>query len=300
MLALLAATASVINVAHLPGAVSDPPADLVLCDVAREDASQVVAELRRLGCGEEGAIVLQPIEGIVSVRAERAVEVAAGSSADAIVWEQVEAQTSESADFSISYLAFMTLATLIAAAGILTDSVVLIIGAMVVGPEFGPLAGVAVATVERRPTLALRSLTALAIGFPVAIAITGAGTLLVRQLGLGPGELSAIAHPATLFISDPNAFSVIVAVLAGIAGTLSLTTAKAGALIGVLISVTTVPAAANVGVAAAYGDWGELSGALAQLSINLVALLVASTLTLAAQRWAYGARRLLSVREEKP
>ena len=38
---------------------------------------------------------------------------------------------------------------------------------------------------------------------------------------------------------------------------LSLTTAKSGALIGVLISVTTIPAAANIGVAAAYGDWGE-------------------------------------------
>jgi uncharacterized membrane protein len=41
---------------------------------------------------------------------------------------------------------------------------------------------------------------------------------------------------------------------------LSLSTAKSGALIGVLISVTTIPAAANVGVASAYGDWTSFGG----------------------------------------
>ena len=164
----------------------------------------------------------------------------------------------------------MVLATLIAGVGILTDSVILIIGAMVVGPEFGPLAGLCVALVHRRLGLARRSLVALAVGFPVAIASTYLGTLLLRAGDHGPDELAD--HPATLFISHPDLFSVIVAVLAGIAGVLSLSTAKSGALIGVLISVTTIPAAANVGVAAAYRDWDEFGGAIAQLGINLTAI----------------------------
>ena len=54
---------------------------------------------------------------------------------------------------------------------------------------------------------------------------------------------------------------MLVALLAGAAGALSLSTAKSGALVGVLISVTTIPAAANVGVASAYGDWDEVGGA---------------------------------------
>ena len=123
------------------------------------------------------------------------------------------------------------------------------------GRSSGRLAGVCVALVERRLELARRSLIALAVGFPAAIAATYLGTLLLRAADRGPDELGD--HPATLFISSPDLFSVIVAVLAGIAGVLSLSTAKSGALIGVLISVTTIPAAANVGVAAAYGDWHE-------------------------------------------
>ena len=72
---------------------------------------------------------------------------------------------------------------------------------------------------------------------------------------------------------------------------MSLSTAKSGALIGVLISVTTIPAAANVGVAAAYEDWDAFSGSLQQLGINIVSLLLAGTLTLYVQRLQYLRRR---------
>jgi uncharacterized hydrophobic protein (TIGR00271 family) len=173
----------------------------------------------------------------------------------------------------------------------MTDSQILIIGAMVVGPEFGPLAGLAVAIVQRRLYLARRSFMALAVGFPVAIVSSLVLTLVLRALGPAPDELTAIGHPATLFISHPNTFSVIVALLAGVTGVLSLTTAKSGALIGVLISVTTIPAAANVGVAAAYGDWAEFRGALAQLGINLLCLTAAGVATLTVQRWVFERRR---------
>ena len=64
---------------------------------------------------------------------------------------------------------------------------------------------------------------------------------------------------------------------------LSLTEGRSGALIGVLVSVTTVPAAANVGVAAAYRAWSEVGGAATQLVVNLAGLLVAGVLTLVIQ-----------------
>jgi uncharacterized membrane protein len=82
-----------------------------------------------------------------------------------------------------------------------------------------------------------------------------------------------------------------VALLAGVAGMLSLQTAKSSALIGVLISVTTIPAAANVGVAAAYRDWDECRGAALQLAINLSMIVVAGVATLAVARWQHVRRR---------
>ena len=289
VLDLLCSRPSVLNVVHLAGVARKPDGDLILCDVAREDASLVVAELRQRGVDRDGTISLETIDSAISDAARVAEEAAVGSPADAVVWEEVESRTSESAELSFSFLAFMVLATLIAGVGILTDSVILIIGAMVVGPEFGPLAGLCVALVQRRLPLARRSLVALAVGFPAAIAATYVSTLLLRAADRGPDELGD--HPATLFISHPDLFSVIVALLAGVAGVLSLSTAKSGALIGVLISVTTIPAAANVGVAAAYQDWSEFRGAAAQLAINLVAIVLAGVITLSIQRAFYVRRR---------
>ena len=281
---------SALNVVRLRGASERPDGDLILCDVAREDASIVVAELRSLGLEREGSIVLEPVSSVVSDAARRAEEAAVGSPADAVVWETVEFQTSESAALSFSFVAFMVLATMIAALGILTDSVILIIGAMVVGPEFGPLAGLCVALVQRQRRLARRSLVALAVGFPVGIAAAFVLTALLRASDSAPEALSPIARPATLFISRPDEYTVLVALLAGVAGALSFSTAKSGALVGVLISVTTIPAAANVGVATAYRDWSEVAGASAQLALNLVCIVAAVVTTLSIQRWLFRRR----------
>jgi uncharacterized hydrophobic protein (TIGR00271 family) len=279
------------NVVRLPGAAITPPGDVLLADVAREGASGLVEDLRALGVVERGAISLDHPEGHLSAASARASERAPGEPGDAVVWEEVEAVTSEAVALNWSFLLFMVMAALIAGAGIFLDSPILIVGAMVVGPEFGPLAGVCVALVEGRPTLAGRSLAALAVGFPVAIAAAWLSSVVYRATGLTPEDFSTADHTVSDVIANPGWFSVIVAFCAGVAGMLSLTTAKSSVLIGVLISVTTIPAAANVGVSLAYEDWGALRGSLGQLALNLAIIVVAGTLTLAVQRAVWLRRR---------
>ena len=288
---LLCEAPAATSVVRLPGASQKPPGDLILADVAREDASVIVSSLKELGVPDRGTIALQSVDSAISEEADRAKREASGLESDAVVWEEVEERASEDTQLSVSFLAFMVIATMIAAIGVMTDSPVLIIGAMVVGPEFGPLAGLCVALVERRGDFAKRSLAALAVGFPVAIVITYAVTHLLIALNVAPDVISETSRPLTQFISNPDAFSFIVAFLAGVAGILSLTSAKSGALIGVLISVTTIPSAGNVAVAGAYGDWGELRGALLQLSVNLSMIVIAGVLTLLVQRRIYISRR---------
>ena len=287
VLALLDRAPSVVNVIHLPGAARKPRGDVILCDVTREDTSLVLSDLRGLGLQHGGSIALEEVDTELSDLADDAAKVAVGSPADAVVWEQIEQRTSESAELSGTFLVFMAVATLIAAVGILSDSQVLIIGAMVVGPEFGPIAGFCVAVVQRRFELARRSLVALAVGFPVSIAATFVATEILQWTGPAPDTVAAVSRPATYFISDPGVLSIAVAALAGVAGVLTLSTAKSGALVGVLISVTTIPAAANMGVAASYEDWDEFWGAFAQLVLNLITLVVAGIATLGLQRAAF-------------
>ena len=208
-----------------------------------------------------------------------------------MVWEEVQQRTSEDTELSVSFVAFMVIAMQIASVGILFDQPILIVGAMVVGPEFGPLAGLAVALVYRRGALVRRSLLALAVGFPLGVLLTLTTVLIFKETGLGPETYTASDHKLTGFISHPDFFSFFIAFVAGIAGVISLTSSKSGALVGVLVSVTTIPAAANIAVAATYGDWDEARGATTMLAINLAAIVLAGVLTLFIQRRYYVVRR---------
>ena len=118
---------------------------MILCDVAREDASVIVSDLRELDVDTEGSIAIEHIDSAISAVAAAAEQAAAGQPGDAVVWEEVESRTSENIELNGVFLAFMALACLIASVGIFLDSPILIVGAMIVGPEFGPIAGLCVA-----------------------------------------------------------------------------------------------------------------------------------------------------------
>jgi uncharacterized hydrophobic protein (TIGR00271 family) len=290
-LEILTAAPSVLNVVHLHGAARKPDGDVILCDVAKEDASVILGDLKELEIHKRGSIAVEHIDTSISDAAVAAEKAAPGLPSDAVVWEEVEGRTSEDTELSFSFVLFMVAAMQIAAVGIILDQPILIVGAMVVGPEFGPLAGLCVALVNLQGGLARRSLRALLVGFPIGIAGACLTTLIMIALDVFPDDFSQAGHPFTDFISNPDFLSFFVAFVAGSAGMLSLTSAKSGALVGVLISVTTIPAASNIGVASAYGDWSTAGGAALQLGINLGGLVLAGVMTLFVQRRYYVARR---------
>ncbi|WP_227981763.1 DUF389 domain-containing protein [Nocardia spumae] len=261
------------------GASVEPPGDLVQADIARESANDILAGLRGLGIPDRGGVMLSPVETVLSVPAERAVAAAPGDPSDAVVWEQLLAQTHEESTLNPVFLAFITIACLLAVVGVATDSPVTIVGAMVVGPEFGPLAAIAVALVRRNFRLARRSALALLAGFPVAMGIATAASLLWEQLGWITVDRIHSIHNVD-FIYEVGPFSLVVALLAGAAGMLSLITAKSAALVGVFISVTTIPAAGFAVVAATVGEWHKAFMSIGQLGVNMIGIVVAGVIVL--------------------
>ncbi|MER6255335.1 DUF389 domain-containing protein [Streptomyces sp. NPDC001584] len=280
VVALIDRTVGTTHLVVLTGAARDPEGDLVLCDVAREAADELLQEMRSLGIGESGSIAVEHIDLSISRRADAAEREAPGEAADAVIWEQLAESTHEESTLTITYCAFMIVATMIAACGVVLDNAILIVGAMAVGPEFGPLAGICTGLVLRERRLAGRSLLALFVGFTAAIVATTVFSLGMTALGLFQEGMLENPRPNTSFIWQPDPFSFVVALLAGVAGMLSLTSAKAGALVGVAISVTTVPAGANAAVALSYGDFSQMWGSGAQLALNLGGIILAGTVTL--------------------
>ncbi|MFG2598331.1 DUF389 domain-containing protein [Streptomyces sp. NPDC048462] len=288
---LLERTVGTAHLVVLPGVARDPVGDVVLCDVAREAGDELIGALRELGVDTYGSITVENMDLTLSARAERAEEEAPGEGADAVLWEELSEATHEESTFSVTYVAFLAVATMLAACGVMLDNAILIVGAMAVGPEFGPLAGISTALVQRAPRLVWRSLLALVGGFAVAMVLTAGFAWLMDLFGLFDRKMVEADRPNTAFVWQPDWMSFVVAFLAGIAGTLSLTSAKSGALIGVAISVTTVPAAANAAVAFSYSDYRQMTGSTQQLLANLGGIVLAGTLTLLAQKALWRAAR---------
>ncbi len=249
-------------------------------DLARECADDVLGDLRRLGVTRVGMITLDPIDTAIGELADKAERDAPGEGADAVVWDELAERSGEDSTLTSTFASFMVLAILLAAIGVVTDSQITIVGAMVVGPEFGPLAALAVGLIRRRADMARRAAIALLVGFTLAIVACAVLTAVARGVGLvSPGDL--VGRRQTEFIYHPGWFSLITALVAGTAGMLSLTSSKSAALVGVFISVTTIPAAGNAAVAGVLGKWHETWLSLAQLGINLVGIVVAAVCTLA-------------------
>ncbi len=293
---ILSADAAVSEIASLPGASIRPAGDVIFASVAREAANDVIDRLHELGLHHEGSLQLEPVRAWMSNSGLAAERLSPGSGADTVVWADVTQQAYEDSQANWTFMSLISLATLIAGIAIILDSQILVIGAMVIGPEFGAIAALGLALVRGRYQLLGQALRTLALGFVLGIAVTTAAALIGRMLGWVTAADITAARPDTGFIYTPDKWSFIVAVIAAAAGVLTLTSARIGGLSGVFISVTTIPAAANIALGLAFGIPHEIWGSTLQLFINVSAMALAGWITLTIQQAVWlrvSARRMI-------
>ena len=290
LVAALAADPGVQNLVVLKGAARRPDGDAVQFDVLNRSANPVLRELRALDLDGAGSITVAEVDVALSGPPSPAAERRYARRERVPVWEMVEAAIRAKASYPPSFYGLLVIAGLIGAVGILTNSQILVVGAMVVGPEYAAIIAAALGlsklggTSPRDWAAVRESFRALAYGFLAAVVATFLFALGVRGAGQVPAAFVHGVRPVADLINSPNAFSVIVAILAGLVGVVSLTEARANALIGVFISVTTIPAAASLGLSLAFAYWHDAWGSLLQLLLNVVLLVVVGAAGLSAQR----------------
>jgi len=293
LMPMLHAEPAVMNLTMLPGAVSHPDGDAVHFDVLHGAANEVIGRLHDLGLDQRGSIVLENVDTSISAYADRATARRGRFQQFTPVWAEVESKISLEGTFPPSWFALLVIAGLIGAVGILTNSQILIVGAMVVGPEYGAILSLAFGVTRRDPARVRSSAAALAIGLALAVAGALLLALIIRTAGLEPRAYALGVRPVSNLIDTPNWFSFIVALLAGVVGVVSLTEARSATLIGVFISVTTIPAASDTGVSLAFGNTSEAWGSVLQLLLNVTVLTAVAIAGLPVQRaiWRRAARR---------
>ena len=280
---ILRSAPSLTALARYRGASVDPDGDVFEAQVERDAVNDLLGALMDLGVQQRGTIqILQP-NSWVSQRAYDAEQ--ASPDTDNVVWSQVIEQAYEQSKITPIFLAFMTMATLLAAIAVITDSPILVIGAMVLGPEFMAVIAMGLALVRKRPHLLRQAARTLLLGFAFSITVTVGFVALARGSGLATLADVTAPRPGVSFIYTPNVWSFIVAIIAAAAGVLALTSSQATGIIGVFISVTTIPASGNIAVGIVFARWDEVLGSAAQLGINLTGMAIAGWITLALRQW---------------
>jgi uncharacterized hydrophobic protein (TIGR00271 family) len=242
-------------------------------EVAPESADAVLQHLVGSGIPSED-MVLTRTDDIGPLRAT-------GASAG-FIWADVLGQAREHARPVARFLVFMLTAGVIAGFGVINVNGILIVGAMAISPDALPIAAACIGLVSRRFALAGRALATLALGLGATALAAWILTLVLDVLGQLPSGFQ-VGESALSGLTSVNATTIGVAAAAGVAGMLALET-RASAGVGVAISVTTIPAAAYLGVAAGVGELDKVAGALAVLAVNVVMISVGGAGTLLTQR----------------
>src|SRR5215469_2540237 len=210
----LAAAPGVWNVVVRAGDARRPDGDAVQFDVRDAAANPVFRALRELGLDRDRVICVERVDARIAGQALRTEGHGALRQETAPVWEMVEAVIHQGEAYAPSFYVLLAIAGLIGAVGILTNSQILIVGAMVVGPEYNAIMGVALGISRRARAEVRDGLVALWWGFLAAIAVTLLFGLAVRASGKTPVPFLKGMRPVADLINTPNIFSVIVAVLA--------------------------------------------------------------------------------------
>lgn len=246
---------------------------VVLARVSHDAVDLTLRHLRDLGV---------PRPDITLTRVDELGGGAGGAPDATVIWSDVVGLAGTNARLIGRYVALMAVAGVIASYGVLDTNVILVVGAMAVSPDLLPITAAAVGLIGRRPRLVARALLTLIVGMLVASLFAALMTFLQNQLSLLPADFNLDAGFLHGLVSVGNE-TIVVAFVAGIAGMLAFET-RASMGVGVAISVTTIPAAAYLGVAAGLGEVSQAWGALGVLGVNVVMIQAGAALTLAIQR----------------
>ncbi len=246
---------------------------VVVANVHPRAVDELLDDLRRLGVSDAD---------LTLTRVEVLGRASGGSTEAGLVWEDVLGMAARNSRPIARYLAFMLAAGVIASYGVVEYNVILIVGAMAISPDLLPITAVGVGLVDRRLRLAGRAFVTLVVGMAFASAAAAASALVQSQFDLIPSSFD-IDSTVLGSLTHVNNETIVVALAAGVAGMLALET-RASSGVGVAVSVTTIPAAAYLGVATGLGEKGEALGALGVLGTNVAMLVIAASSTLVLQR----------------
>ena len=264
--------------------------DIVYIPTDVDSVEGILDELRDVGVEREGYMIVSDVETIVSDRFEQQQaddeedeETNGVAEDERISREELQTKARNLSRSTTNYIALTLISAVVATAGLLQDSAAVVVGSMVIAPLIGPAMASCVGTVVSDDALFWEGIRSQILGLAIAV---GSATLFAAgyRATLAP-ELELLLIQQVAERAHPGLLSLAIALGAGVAGALSLTSGADEALVGVMIAVALMPPAAAVGLGIAYLDLTLAVGAGVLVLVNLLSINVAGVAAIWLKRY---------------
>ncbi|RJT06106.1 DUF389 domain-containing protein [Halococcus sp. IIIV-5B] len=254
----------------VPGGGVEPVLDLLYDAGLPEDAHTVVTEVETRGA------TTQDVDDL----ADRFVAGPKGDSG--ISYSEIRERAADLQPDRPTYIAFAALSAVVAVAGLLLDSAIVIVGAMVVAPFAGSSLSAAVGAVIDDREMVVESVVSQVLGLVVAYVGAVAMSFVLRRTFFVPASLAITSVDQVSAFLTPSLLAVVVALAAGAAGALALATDLPVSIAGVAVAAAIVPSAGTAGIGTVWGQPLVVAGAFALLFMNVVFINVSAYVALVA------------------
>lgn len=279
----------VVGLAHHRGVSVEPDGDLVTIHTTNDGMRPVVDVLLDLDVHHAGSVITTEPRSLLSSDYQHVID----RESNETVWDEMAFLLRQDTNLASNYLALMALAGAVAAVGLWTDTLHMVIGAMVIAPAFEPLVRIPFGVIAGPRELTRRGLLSTVVGY-VMIALGGLLAVLVLQV-IDPRASSALASRTWVtFWSTPTATGLLASTFAAAAGAVVITGQRSVLTTGVMIALALIPSMSIVGMALAVGDVGLMGRGLVRWLLDVALVLVVSTLVLGLKQAFLHRRKAMS------
>lgn len=232
------------------GAAIRPEGDLIILRGTNDMAEKAIEAIADMDLVRRGAVAIDEPVGLASGEARRELD---GDTSEA-TWEEMDTLLRQNTNPSRNYIALMFLSGAVAGAGLSMDTLHIVVGAMLIAPGFEPLIRVSLGLASGLPDTTRRGLKSVAIGYGTLVAGGALGSGIAVWAGAAPDMQVVAGQDWVRYWSTIQGPSVVVALLAGIAGAVVVNSHQTVFATGVMIALALVPAAAICGLGLVAGD----------------------------------------------
>lgn len=259
----------VTGYSRLRAASLQPPGDRLSIDATNDATRRVFALLDELRVHEHGSIGTSELQSLVSPGHQDEIE----SETNETVWDEMASLLRQDTNIDFNFLSLMFLAGAIAAGGLWSDKLHLIVGAMLIAPAFEPLLRMPFGLVAGMPRLARGGAIAGLVGYLMLLA-GAALTALVLNL-VEPGTSASLAtHQWVGYWSSFSSPGVLLSVFGACAGAIVVSGLRSVLTTGVMVTLALIPSLSLAGMALVLGEFALAAHGFFRWIVDAVLVIV--------------------------